>query len=331
MQIEKYLKEYQPIVYRTFVNALNNNHLSHAYLITGNKGTPLLQVAKFLAKSILCDKPNPLACSSCISCIRIEDNNYPDLMIFDGEEKSISKSNVKEIEDRFASKALDNKGIKIYILNCIEYMGDEATNAILKFLEEPQDNIYAFLTTNNENIILPTILSRCQKLHLKSLERNVVIEEAIEYGVKDVDAQLLSYFYNNAELISDILDDKTLSEAYSKCKKALDILLDALSNDSPKYALFIAETQILPLVNKKETFRFFLDLLITVYEDLLNCKNDRKIYLSYYAKILFDLANNKLLHLDETLLELLKQRNLIGLNLNIPLQLDHIILQIIKR
>ena len=52
MQIGKYLKEHQPVIYQTFVNSLENETLSHAYLLVGNPGTPLLETAKYLAKTI---------------------------------------------------------------------------------------------------------------------------------------------------------------------------------------------------------------------------------------------------------------------------------------
>ena len=71
MQINNYLKNRQPIIYKTFTNALNKKTLSHAYLLVGQKGSPLLEVAKYLASSILCDNPSPLACGACITCNRI--------------------------------------------------------------------------------------------------------------------------------------------------------------------------------------------------------------------------------------------------------------------
>ena len=75
MQIGKYLEENQPIIYKTFVNAFKNHTLSHAYLLVGNPGTPLYEVAQYLAKSILCDDPSPLACNNCITCMRIDSDN----------------------------------------------------------------------------------------------------------------------------------------------------------------------------------------------------------------------------------------------------------------
>ena len=208
MQIEKYLKNYQPIVYQTFVNSLNNKTLCHAYLLVGNTGTPLFDVAKYLAKSILCDHPSPLACENCITCLRIESNNYPDIITLDGSKATIKKEDVLNIESKFEKTAFESKGIMIYIINLVENMTIDAVNSILKFLEEPESEIYAFLTTNNENNVLPTILSRCQILHLKNINRKTIIQEAEDMGIDVKDAEILSYFYNDAELIFDLLHDE---------------------------------------------------------------------------------------------------------------------------
>ena len=330
MQVGKYLEKYQPIVYKTFINAINNKQLSHAYLLVGNKGTPLLEVAKYLAKTILCDDPSPMACNNCLTCLRIDDNNYMDFMLFDGEKKGITKSNIDDIELQFGKTAFEKKGIKVYILNCIEYMSDITVNSILKFLEEPQENVFAILTTNNEYAILPTIISRCQTIHLKPMDRKESIKDAVELGVNQEDAELLSYFYNNGELIFDTLNDKDENLEYQNSKTMLVDLLNSLLNDDKNQIIYKVESKIIPTINKKEPFRFFLDLLITVFEDLINIQNNREITLQSYDKILQELANNKLKHLDESLLTLLKQRNMIALNLNIGLQIEKIIRDIIK-
>ena len=187
MQVEKYLKNYQPVIYQTFLNSLQKDQLSHAYLISGNNGAPLLDVATFFAKSILCDDPSPLACNSCITCLRVDDGNYPDFFVFDGSKATIKKEAVTTIESAFEKKAFENKGIRVYVLHLIENMTIEAINSILKFLEEPGQKVYAFLTTNNENVILPTIISRCQVLRLKLIDKQIVIKTALEEGAIESD------------------------------------------------------------------------------------------------------------------------------------------------
>lgn len=329
MQLDKYLREKQPIIYQTFTNSLANHTLSHAYLIVGNPGTPLLETAKFLAKTVLCDDPSPLACSNCITCLRIESENYPDVITLDGSKATIKKEDVLNIESRFEKTAFETKGIMIYIIHLVENMTLEAVNSILKFIEEPEGEVYAFLTTNNINNVLPTIVSRCQTLNLKSVDRKEIIEDSIDLSINQEDAELLSYFYNDSELIYDLLKDEDESENYFISKKAVLGLLNALNDGNYKDAIYYEQKEIVPLVKTKEEMRFFIDLLTEFFEDLLNKKCHREISLRSYDTILTSLCS-KLPHIEKSLSELLKQRNLVNTNINIALQLDHLTMYISK-
>ena len=329
MQIGKYLEENQPIIYKTFVNAFKNHTLSHAYLLVGNPGTPLYEVAQYLAKSILCDDPSPLACNNCITCMRIDSDNYPDIIKLDGSKAIIKKEDVLNIENRFEKTAFETKGIMIYIVNQVENMRVEAVNSMLKFLEEPESEIYAFLTTNNVSNILPTIVSRCQVLPLISMPRDKVIRDAQGLLVEQDDAELLSYFYNDGELIYDFLMDEEESDNYKEAKKALNGLLDVMSGGNRKDVVYYSQTNIVPLIKTKEELRFFVDLLSQVYEDVLNVQLNREISLKFYEEILRNLST-KLPHVQSSLVEILKTRNVINLNVNIGLLIDHLIINLMK-
>ena len=329
MQIGKYLEENQPIIYKTFVNAFKNHTLSHAYLLVGNPGTPLYEVAQYLAKSILCDDPSPLACNNCITCMRIDSDNYPDIIKLDGSKAIIKKEDVLNIENRFEKTAFETKGIMIYIVNQVENMRVEAVNSMLKFLEEPESEIYAFLTTNNVNNILPTIVSRCQVLPLISMPRDKVIRDAQGLLVEQDDAELLSYFYNDGELIYDFLMDEEESNNYKEAKKALNGLLDVMSGGNRKDVVYYSQTNIVPLIKTKEELRFFVDLLSQVYEDVLNIQLNREISLKFYEEILRNLST-KLPHVQSSLVEILKTRSVINLNVNIGLLIDHLIINLMK-
>ena len=329
MQIDKYLKNRQPIIYQTFTNSLKNKTLSHAYLLVGNPGTPLLETAKFLAKTILCDDPSPLACSNCITCLRIESDNYPDVITLDGSKGTIKKDDILNVESRFEKTAFETKGIMIYIIHLVENMTIEAVNSMLKFIEEPEAEVYAFLTTNNINNVLPTIVSRCQTLNLKSVSRTDVINESVEYSIPSEDAELLSYFYNDAELIYELFNNDDEIENYRISKKAVLGLFDSYINGSSKDAIYYEQKEIISLIKTKEEMRFFIDLLSEFFEDLLNKKCGREIILKSYDTILNSLLT-KLPHIESSLTELLKQRNLVNLNVNISLQLDHLTSYILK-
>ncbi len=329
MQVDSYLKKYQPIIYQTFLNSFQAKHLSHAYLISGNPGTPLLEVAKHFAKTILCDDPSPLACNSCITCLRIDDDNYPDFIVIDGSKGRIKKEEVGSIETQFEKTAFESKGIMIYILHLVENMTVEAINSILKFLEEPESEIYAFLTTNNESGILPTIISRCQVLRLKQISREEVIRGAIDLGVEQQDAELLSYFYNDSELVQEALEDSDNAETYNDAKKALNELLDSLLDEDYRASIYYAQTYIVPQIKTLPEARFFFDMLGQVFEDILNIKHNKQPVLKSYDTILRELSI-KLPHIEESLLEILKARNLLNLNVNVSLLMDNLILKIVK-
>lgn len=329
MQVEKYLKNHQPIVYQTFKNSLESGHLSHAYLISGEKGSPLLEVAIFLGKSLICDNPTPFACDECITCINVDAGNFPDFFIFNGEKETIKKGAVSSIEAESEKSAYTSKGTRIYVMHLIENMTVEAVNSLLKFLEEPGKKIYAFLTTNNKNSILPTIVSRCQSITLKTVDREEIIKEAVEEGVPEEDAEFLSYFFNNAELIVDTLKNKESKEQYNNAKEAVSDVFEALSEDNSRKAIYTAQSKVIPLIKNKETARYFIDLLSEIYDDLINIKYGNQPILKSYDKILLPLVD-KIPHIEESLVEILKCRNIINTNVNIPLLVDHITFKLTK-
>src|SRR5574344_257358 len=193
MKFSAYLEQKQPYVWKTFLQEKQEGHFGHAFLLSGEAGTPLKETAFFLAKSLICDKPDPLACEECRTCNRIEHGNYSDLLFLDGSDGSIKKEDVEEVVGSFTKTAVEDKGVMIYIIHLVENMTVEAVNALLKFLEEPSTRTYAFLTTENEARILPTIVSRCETMRLLLRPRQEVIEEAVNEGVDLADAEILSY------------------------------------------------------------------------------------------------------------------------------------------
>ena len=324
MQIKEYLEKYQPTIYKTFVNALHNEKLSHAYLISGNPGMPLKETALFLAKSILCDSPNPLACNSCITCARINEGNYPDVMVFDGEKDRIKKGDIEKIITNFDKTALESKGIMIYVLHLVETMTPIAVNSLLKFLEEPGKNIFAFLTTENEAKVLPTIISRTQVFRLKAINVKKIINDAVSAGVFQEDAELLSIFYNDPESIKNNIEE----ENFVVAKQALNDQLNAMlmSRDD---AIFTCQRLVEPKMKSGIVTRMYLKLLSQVFQDLNNLQVNGEIIFTCYANIYEGLLE-KLKNLDKSLLVIMSSMKKLELNVNTSLLLDHIIFEITK-
>lgn len=319
MQINKYLEEFQPIIYKTFVSALNTKRLSHAYLLSGSTGMPLKETAVYLAKSIICDNPSPLACNSCITCCRVDENNYPDLMIFDGENSKIKKGDIKKITGNFDKTALEEKGVMIYILHLIETMTPIAVNSLLKFLEEPGKNIYAFLTTENETKILPTIISRTQVFRFREISRDTIIKEAENLGVLPEEAEILSGFYNDADTIKEVSESKD----YEIAKQALDDQLNSLLM-SPEDAVFTNQKLIIPALKQQSTAKLYIKMLTEIFKELLNIKVNKSITLKSYANILQELLTH-VSNLDKSIVALMSSLKKFDYNVNIGLLLDHIV------
>lgn len=324
MNINDYLVKYQLPLYQTFVNQMNSGHLSHAYLINGEPGTPLKEVAKFLASSLVCEEPHPLACQHCLECHRIDDWSYVDFYLFDGDEGTIKKENILNLEAAFSQTSVEKAGKLIYVIHKVEKMTPEAINSLLKFLEEPNENVFAFLTTENEARVLPTIISRVQNLPLKLIPRDTLIKEALELGVGKEDAELLSLKYNLAPLIQTLQNDET----YLNIKNTLFTVLDQLALSLEEGILASMKVANNALSNKEDS-KFYLQMLVAAFQDIVNYNLQGKLLLSSMEEKIVRLAKvikNPLTAIKVTLDSI----NRIESNVNLSLLLDHVMINLSK-
>ena len=324
MKYDEYLEKYQPFIYNTFINSLKFNKVSQAYLIKGSDGTPTLDIALFLAKTLICEEPSPLACSSCLNCIRFEEGNYADFMLIDGSKNTIKVGDIENLQKFLSSSSLEKQGKKIYIINCLENANKEAVNALLKTLEEPSSSVYAFITTQNEAKILPTIISRCQILSLLPINKSIVKQNAINEGVLLEDADILSYFYCDVEVIKQ----KSEEENYKEQKKLLYETLNALTISSEE-AIYYAQTNLIKKIKTKEDARLYIDLLSIAFKDILHIQNNQPLVLEG-AKEQIDTLSKKYKNISEIYLEIMLSRGQIEDNVNLSLLLQHIFIYIRK-
>ena len=324
MKYDEYLEKYQPFIYNTFINSLKFNKVSQAYLIKGSDGTPTLDIALFLAKTLICEEPSPLACSSCLNCIRFEEGNYADFMLIDGSKNTIKVGDIENLQKFLASSSLEKQGKKIYIINRLENANKEAVNALLKTLEEPSSSVYAFITTQNEAKLLPTIISRCQILSLLPINKSIVKQNAINEGVLLEDADILSYFYCDVEVIKQ----KSEEENYKEQKKLLYETLNALTISSEE-AIYYAQTNLIKNIKTKEDARLYVDLLSIAFKDILHIQNNQPLVLEG-AKEQIDTLSKKYKNVSSIYLEIMLSRGQIEDNVNLSLLLQHIFIYIRK-
>ena len=323
MDFKKYLQDFQPLVFKTFSNALKTNKIAQAYLIKGNDSAPVLECAKFLSKTLICDEGD-FACDSCLSCIRFEEGNYSDFKLLDASKQSIKVKDVEELQEFLSSSSLENKKKKIYIINLLENCNKETVNALLKTLEEPHPNTYAFITTQNESKILQTILSRCQILTLLPNDKIYLKEELRIKNIDPLDIDLLTSIYSNIDTIIEMKE----SSIYSKVKQALLDTIEAF-NKNKEYALFSAQTDVIPNIKSKEEARLYLDLLSLLFKDVIRVKLNQDLSLSNLKSKIVTLSN-KIVDPYSNYLEILLTRGKIELNVSISLLIEHIFITIQK-
>ena len=196
---------------------VKKDRVNHAYLIETNYDNKIT-LAEELIKKIL-------SFENSITIEELKLNN--DLIIIESDTNTIKTEEIENLKDQFITTSL-NGTPRIYIINEAEKLNDFASNKLLKFIEEPEENIIAILLTENKNNLLETIISRCQIIrfflnqnNIKKLERdyieelfNFVInieennEEAIafqnKYDIKKLsDRKYLQDFLNNILYIYD--------------------------------------------------------------------------------------------------------------------------------
>ncbi len=318
MNFEEYLKNKQPLVYSTFLNAKRNNKIAQAYLIKGESGAPTLETAKYLAKSLICKHSDTFACNECDECKRFDSQNYTDLIILNAQTEALKVADIDELEKRFSTSSMEKGGKMIYIIHHVENMNRESVNALLKFLEEPNENIYAFLTTENETKVLPTILSRCQHLKLISLSKREIINEAKKEGISEDDAELLANFSNEINSLVNL----SQSETYLLVKGVFIDYLDALSKSLSEGYYYI-QREAITKIKTKEQIRLFVDMLSILFKDMLNVQMGMESLLpsleSFTKKISSYIVNKSYCYN-----EIMFTRGRIELNITVSLLLEHL-------
>lgn len=272
MGIKEFLKSSQEVAFRTIENSFSRNQVPHAYLLSGSPSSPLKAMAVFLAQSILCENKTPLACEECNTCKRIATGSYIDFTLIDGDLGSIKKGDIEDLQRDFSKTALEIAGKKIYVIHLLEKASLGAVNSILKFLEEPNNDIVGIITTQNLSKILPTIISRCQLIRLKNQDKTFLVEELKNEGLSFEDAMLLAQ--NNATL-SEALEIYKDENYHTLKRLAIDCFQKfVLNEDSINYYV---QKEIAPKIKSRQELVVYLQILESLFRDVVNQNSEDKV------------------------------------------------------
>lgn len=175
----------QETVRQTLEKAFLNGKLAHAYLFCGPKGTGKTSTARILAKMVNC-QGKKVPCNDCAACLSVTDGSNLDLIEIDAASNR-GIDDIRALRENIKLAPLSSNK-KVYIIDEVHMLTNEAFNALLKTLEEPPEHVLFILATTDAHKIPPTILSRVQRLDfeaaaaadLVSALRHVVTGEKLE-------------------------------------------------------------------------------------------------------------------------------------------------------
>ena len=231
------LFKYQEEAMTLLTKAYKKQKFAHAYLLDGENGTGITDAAIYMSKQLICKKDNA-PCMECDDCKQIDAKTHLNYIYIEPENDTIRKEQIEKLIHDFSMTSLDGTP-QVYIIQSADKMNTSASNALLKFLEEPIPNRYAFLTTNNHSRMLDTIVSRCQMIHFKPIAMKYI-----------EDGKVLNYL--------------------TVAKKIID---KDLKNKDP-YIEYYRNRQMFIEEKDKTYHRFFLDVLVLIYQELLKKANN---------------------------------------------------------
>ena len=162
-----------------FAQQVQEGHLAHAYLLTGGDITSKRAVITALAQDYFSrdSAGDPRTIRQ-----RIADNQYADVYYLEAQGQTLKVDQVRELKEWLGQSPLEGRG-KFAIIEQAERLNASSANALLTVLEEPVDNVYLFLWSPSANLLLPTILSRVQVLHLEAPDRQAQAADWEAHGV----------------------------------------------------------------------------------------------------------------------------------------------------
>ena len=228
--------------------------ISHAYIIQDEFSENAKTIAYAFAMSLHCQKCGVEACYDCHACKQILKNNHPDLIYVEAQnQKSISVGDIREkVNDTVEIKPYSSL-YKVYIIDKADSMTVQAQNALLKTMEEPPEYAVIILIAQSLDRFLPTIKSRCIKLHISLISNRVILEKLRSLGIDSELSKSLASF-SRGNLAKALTFSR--EENINIYKENINILTNISSSNS------IELYDYAELINARENKMDFMDFCL---------------------------------------------------------------------
>lgn len=297
--ISKYL-EYQQEVKTMLDNSYKNNRLSHAYIFYGDKGVGKEEMALYFTALL---NSNGVVDFESVTTKNIFAHDFINLYEIAPKKNEIVKEDVLNLLNEFSKTSLQ-EGDRVFIIHEADRLNTKTSNMLLKFIEEAPQGVHGILLTTNIGNILPTIISRCNIVKFKPLNKKILYEELCLLSVDPMKASIIVEFTNNKE------EGVKMNES-EDFNKSLDIILSILKSKKEIDALKILRENI-SFLDSDVNLRLSLNILTLFLEDMLQEEPNR---LSLYKDIILAYKkNNKNDKIEERLLQVLNHIKMLDSN-----------------
>lgn len=306
-------QEKQNIVYKILKNALVKDKISHAYLFETNGSNDAKEMIISFAKSLLCPYKytNNNNCVNCTQCSNIDKNCFLEFKIIRPDGMWIKKEQLDELQKEFSMKSVESNR-KVYIIENADRLNPSSANTILKFLEEPAENIVAILVADNTYQVLETIVSRCQ---IVSFKKNKI----------DNKTNIIERINSLISVPEELIQEEKVEEKVNQILQFVQYL-EANKLD----CLLFTQKLWHENINSKELTIFAFNILILYYKDMLNKKVDRCLNVfdedPQFNKIV---NNNTIEELNRKLKIIIENKEQIQYNANTSLLIDKLIIELV--
>jgi DNA polymerase-3 subunit gamma/tau len=260
----------QEHVVKALRNAVRDDRVGHAYLLSGPRGTGKTTAARVLAKVLNCENPvDGEPDGSCNSCLSIEAGTSFDLHELD----AASNNKVDDIRDLLSKVALGTPGrIKVYLLDEVHMLTSGAENALLKTLEEPPDHVVFVLATTEPHKVVATIRSRTQQLELTlipadqmaEMVREIAADAGLEVSEEAV-GHVVKVGGGSARDTLSALDQVVAAGGITDVDTSTSELLEAVASQDPSLALRAIEAATSRGADPRRIGESFVDALRSVF------------------------------------------------------------------
>ena len=283
--MKSWLTAHQQILSRQFCD----DNLPHALLISAVTGAGKLELAQWLVHLLNCKQPQSIdssvderlqSCGHCKSCLLLKSSTYPDYLNLIAEKNSLGVDDIRHANG-FLQKTAHLGKFKIVLIENAQTMTHAAANALLKTLEEPSSNSIIILLTNDIDMLLPTIVSRCRVINIRPNVGQALLQSmSMQTYNLETNKEESKTFINLTQLPE--LTDQATNEAFQAFKLCY---LHYLQGQQ-------VESQLLQqLLNNEHALRWLEQITVNLLRDKYNNVGDEINTQYFSAELLNSLYN----------------------------------------